>query len=106
MYMYMRVYPFDLRAGPLQRHRLVDVELSLERVMRECGAGRYQRGSRGQGSANSESHAQIMHFSGRFCTSCVLDLVVWGLTEFHHGGADQNRSGAGFSPTTAARWCD
>src|SRR4029450_4759063 len=53
----VRVYPFDLRDGPLQRHRLVDVELRLERVMCECGAGRHQRGGRGQGGANSESHA-------------------------------------------------
>src|SRR5262245_14242459 len=53
----VRVYPFDLRDGPLQRHRLVDVELSLERVMCECGAAGHQRGSRGHGGANSESHA-------------------------------------------------
>src|SRR6185503_19281614 len=49
---------------------------------------------------------QIMHFSGRFCTLCVLDLVVWGLTEIHHGGAEQNRSGYRFSPAAAARGCD
>src|SRR6185503_9628904 len=57
MHVDVRVHPLDLRDGALQRHRLVDVELSLERVMCECGAGGHQRGSHGQDGANSESHA-------------------------------------------------
>src|SRR5678816_393145 len=75
----MRVYPFDLRHGPLQRHRLVDVELSLERVMCECGAGSHQRGSRGQGGANSESHAAdhalfraVLHLVRARLSRCLL----------------------------------
>src|SRR4029450_2561799 len=39
----MRVYPFDLRDGPLQRHRLFDVELSPGRGIGEWCAGPHPR---------------------------------------------------------------
>src|SRR6185503_1675086 len=80
----MRFYPFDLRDRPLQRHRLVDVELSLERVVCECGAGRHQRGSRGQGGANSESHA-----ADHALFRAVLHLVR---ARFSRLGSDGNSS--------------
>src|SRR5215510_9255375 len=78
------VHPFDFRDGALQRHRLADVEFSLEGVMCECGAGRHQRGGRGQGGANSESHA-----ADHALFRAVLHLVR---ARFSRLGSDGNSS--------------